>query len=171
MTPFQRLQTDLPGVIADAKALGARFVSCPWIPHEGTFDDDDERRTIAVFQAAGTGLWAAGLRFVSHIHGYELAPSGTGEPHLDRMLKATQAGVVDFEMDVFYVTHGGGDPVRYLQTYPGRFPLLHLKDMKAGTPFAAAERQGTLLYFVEDERPHALTALPKSLSYLKSLRF
>jgi sugar phosphate isomerase/epimerase len=194
MTPFVRLQEDLEGLIADAKALGVEFVTCPWIPHEGEFSDADAQRAIEVFTAAGRALKAAGLRFTYHIHGYELHPGGLGETLLDRMLAQTEPGVVDFEMDVFYMVHGGADPVAYLERYPGRFPLLHLKDMKPGTPtglrtgktdpantvavgsgtidmpavIAAAERQGAVFYFVEDESPSAPENLPRSLGYLRA---
>jgi sugar phosphate isomerase/epimerase len=197
MAPFDRLGADLPGVIADAKALGARFVSCPWIPHEGTFDEADARRAIERFNSAGAALKAAGLRLVSHIHGYELAPlpgSTTGERLLDLILRETQPGTADFEMDVFYMTLGGADPVAYLEKFPGRFPLLHLKDMRPGTVvnhtgktdpentmavgagridfrriIPAAEKQGAELYFIEDEGKGALDHLPQSLAHVRGL--
>jgi sugar phosphate isomerase/epimerase len=42
--------------------------------------------------------------------------------------------LVQFEMDCFWVTHAGQDPVTFLKKHPGRFPLLHIKDLKAGNP-------------------------------------
>lgn len=199
MVNFDALEKDIAAVIADAKILGAGFVTVAWIPHQGDeYTAADNERAIAVFTTAGTALKAAGLRFAYHCHGYEFHPGGLGERLFDQMIQRTQPGVVDFELDVFWAVHGGADPVEYLRRYPGRFPLLHLKDMRAGTPTglrtgkaddeasteigtgtidmapiarAAEAAAGATppYYFIEDEGRAAPEQLPRSLAYLRGL--
>jgi sugar phosphate isomerase/epimerase len=98
---------------------------------------------------------------------------------------------VTFEMDLFWAVHGGQDPVQLMQRHPGRWALLHLKDMKPSTkddpPGRAADyplgsgridvvaalregiRQGTQHYFIEDESPQPLAQIAQSVRYLESL--
>jgi sugar phosphate isomerase/epimerase len=102
---------------------------------------------------------------------------------------------VKFEMDIFWIAHAGQDPVQLLKKYPGRFELMHLKDMKKGTPtglltgssdvrndvvFGAgqldlpailrtAQETGVKWYFIEDESPDSEQQIPESLRYLRDL--
>ena len=49
-------------------------------------------------------------------------------------MAVTKPEFVTYEMDVFWVVHGGQNPVRLFEKYGDRFALVHLKDMKVGTP-------------------------------------
>lgn len=195
---YDRLRDDLPGAIRDAKAVGAKWIVCPWIPHaEPTYTEKNNDDAIALFNDAGAQIRKAGLRFAYHAHGYEfLTKTADGQRNMfDEMLAKTKRGVVDYEMDVFWFAYGGADPVTYLKRHPGRFPLFHLKDMKKGTevghhpkqaPHDAdvvvgtgqidiagivkeARKQHAVGLFLEDETKEALTQLPESLRYLQSL--
>ena len=99
-------------------------------------------------------------------------------------------------MDVFWVVHPGADPVRYLAKYPGRWQLMHLKDIQKGVRtgvftghapneqcvplgtgqiawpalLEAAAKNGVRHYFIEDEHPNAAGQIPQSLEYLQSLK-
>jgi sugar phosphate isomerase/epimerase len=200
MVGFDAVEKDIATVIADARILGAGFVTVAWIPHQGdTYTAEDNERAIAVFTGAGTALRDAGIRFAYHCHGYEFHPGGIGERLFDQMIQRTPPGVVDFELDVFWAVHGGADPVAYLRRYPGRFPLLHLKDMRAGTPVGLSNGKaddeasteigtGTIdmapivraaeaaagdvppSYFIEDESRAAPEQLPRSLGFLRALK-
>lgn len=197
MSNFDRLEAQLDAVVADAQAIGADFVVCPWIPHEDGFDTDDMNRALTVFNRAGAALKTVGVRFAYHMHGYEFQAGPNGKFYFDQMVEQTTPGEVDFEMDVYWVVSPGADPVAYLKRYPGRFPLLHLKDMRKGVPtgkadgkgnvednvvlgtgqidfpaiMAAAQAQGAKWYFIEDESSRAMEAVPQSVAYLKTLRF
>ncbi len=193
---YDQLAKDLPGVIRDARTLGATFVICPWIPHEGRFDAALMRQAAANFNRWGAACRAAGLRFGYHPHGYEFVPGARpGDTLLDDLIRATRPENVGFEMDIFWVVHGGGDPVRLLEKYPTRWVALHVKDMRPGTvtgqPTAhaepadnvavgagridwkavigAAEKVGVKYYFIEDETPDPLRCIPASLAYLRAL--
>jgi len=132
--PYERMQSDLPGVIAEAKTLGASYVIVAWIPHKTDFDVAQAKVAIANFNAWGKELKAAGLAFGFHTHGYEFRPLADGSSPFDVMLKETDPGLVFCEMDVFWVVQAGMDPVKLLEKYPGRFKAFHIKDMKKGAP-------------------------------------
>lgn len=192
---FDRLAKDVGGVIRDAQAFGAVQVMCAWIPHQGRFSRGDVDKAMPVFTAAGRAMRDAGIRFLYHVHGYEFqdGPDGT---LFDALAKGTEPGVVDFQMDVFWVVRGGGSPVELFDTYPGRFPSTHLKDIRKGTKLCdptgqapddtsvvlgegmvdipgilrAANREGVTYHFIEDEHPEAEDQIPRSLEYLASVR-
>src|SRR5688572_11231721 len=129
---FTALAKDAGSVIKDARELGAQQVMCAWIPHEGRFSRADVDKAVPVFSKVGRAMRDAGLRFLYHVHGYEFqqGPDGT---LFDALAKQTESGVVDFQMDVFWVVHGGGNPVDLFARYPNRFSSTHLKDMRKRT--------------------------------------
>ena len=192
---FKLLANDVGSVIKDAKALGAQQVMCAWIPHQGRFSRADVDKAVPVFTQAGRAMRDAGLRFLYHVHGYEFqaGPEGT---LFDALAKQTEPGVVDFQMDVFWVVHGGGNPVDLFAKYPNRFPSTHLKDMRKGTAvndptgnapdetsvvlgegivdiagvLRAANGAGVKMHFIEDEHPESEKQIPRSLDYLARLK-
>lgn len=197
---YKSLQDNLPGAVARAKALGAKFAMCAWIPHpEGDFSEQVVRRAAADFNAWGEAFKAAGVTFSYHPHGYEfqLLKDGSRRTHFDLLAELTKPEFVSFEMDVFWVVHPGQDPVKLLAKYPKRWVLMHLKDLRRGAAtgihtgraaasddvplgsgqvdwpavLRAAEAAGVKHYFIEDESAAPLEALPKSIEYLRSVKF
>jgi sugar phosphate isomerase/epimerase len=194
LAPFERCRDDMAGVIADAQALGVRYVLNAWLPHERRFTKDDCDRAVEVFLKNAPKARDAGLAYGYHIHGYEFEASPEGTL-MDRFLAAT-GDAVPIEMDVFWVVRGGGNPVALLEKYPGRFPLVHLKDIAKGQDIChpngrapdetsvplgagmidwpavlrATETAGVKLYYVEDEHPEAERQIPQTLRYLAGLR-
>jgi sugar phosphate isomerase/epimerase len=194
---YDRLTKDLPGVIAEAKALGLKFVACPWIPHkEAEFSEADARKAAADFNQWGEALNKESMIFAYHNHGYEFRPLADGTTLLDLMMRETKPEFVSFEMDVFWVMHPGQDPVKLLEKYPHRWALMHLKDIRKGAQVGiytghapltddvplgtglvnwpavlrAAAIAGVQHYFIEDESPTAVAAIPQSLKYLEGLK-
>src|SRR5262245_32828198 len=193
--PYDRYRDDVQGVARDAKALGLQYVGCAWIPHDGDFDEKECRAAIAVFNRAGEALAKHGLKFFYHCHGYEFRPHGTGT-FMDLLMKETNPTFVRFQMDVFWVAHPGEDPVKWLQKYPRRWELMHVKDMKKGVKgdftghtdvgndvvlgtgqmdwpaiLKAAKKCGVKWYFIEDEAPTAAEQIPQSLRYLEQVKW
>ncbi len=193
---YDPLTKDIDAVIRDAKALGLEYVACPWIPHaEAEFTEEVTRKAAADFNRIGEALAKAGLKFVYHPHGYEFAPFGDGTL-FDLLVKETKPEFVNFEMDVFWVTHPGKNPAELLEKYPTRWLLMHLKDMRKGARtglftghapltddvplgtgmvdwplvLRTAAKVGVKHYFIEDESPTAETAIPQSLKYLGTLK-
>jgi sugar phosphate isomerase/epimerase len=192
---YERCRDDIEGVAREANVLGEQYVGCAWIPHKDPFDETTCREAIKVFNRAGEALAKRGLRFFYHTHGYEFLPYGTGT-FFDLMMAETKPQFVHYEMDVFWIVHPGQDPVKLLEKYGSRFELMHLKDMKQGTPtglftghadvtsnvalgtgvidwpdvFRAARKAGVKWYFIEDESPASVQQIPESLSYLAKLK-
>lgn len=187
-----------PGqVVANAKALGARYVGIAWYPHgEGGFTEADARRAAEDFNAFGRTMKAAGLTFFYHNHGYEPVPADSGTL-MDYVIRHTDPELVSFEMDVLWTYLPGQDPVALIRRYPGRFKLMHIKDMKPGVArgslkgglpaeqqavigegqvdwpalLQAAERDGLAEYYVEDETTDPVRNAPRSVAYLQGVRY
>jgi len=130
---FEELDKDPMSIVNKAKALGSKYVMCAWVPHEnrGNFSKADADRAIRVFNSAGKVLRENGVTFTYHPHGYEFQPYQNGTL-LDYIINNTNADDVSFEMDIFWVQFGGGDPVALLKKYGNRWKLMHMKDMKKG---------------------------------------
>ena len=120
----------LPG---SRKRLGLQYAGCAWIPHSGQFDEKSCREAAAVFNKAGEALAKHGIKFFYHTHGFEFVPRGS-ETLFDLLMAETKPEYVTYEMDIFWVVHGGQDPEKLFDKYGDRFALVHLKDMKKGTP-------------------------------------
>lgn len=193
--PYDRYRTNIDGVIADAKALGLQYTGCAWIPHKAPFSEADTRAAAAVFNRAGEALAKHGIKFFYHTHGYEFAPHGGGT-FFDLLMAETKPEFVTYEIDVFWVLHPGYDPAKLISKYPGRFDLMHVKDMKKGVKgdftgksdvnndvaagtgqmdwpaiLSAAKRAGLKWYFIEDESDDVVHHLPQSLQFLEKVQF
>lgn len=155
-------------VIADARTLGCQWITCPWI-------DEKERNADGFARVAqDLGSFAqrarrAGLGVAYHNHDFEFIPLPDGRLPYDVLLSSTDPSLVKMEMDLFWITKGGKDPLAYFARWPGRFPMVHVKDMDAaghfanvGTGtidfrriFAQAREAGIQHYFVEHDQPPA----------------
>jgi sugar phosphate isomerase/epimerase len=192
---YNQLKENPEAAIETAKAFGAKYVVCFWIPHDDhEFSINNVKDAIAVFNNAGKILAENGLSLCYHPHGYEFRPY-EGGTLFDYLVKETNPRYVNFEMDVFWVKHPGQDPVALLRKYPNRFLLMHLKDRKPGTPgnqngeadvesnvvlgtgdvgiaeiMREAKKAGVKHYFIEDESSRSVAQIPKSLAYLKKLK-
>ncbi|HEX7863038.1 MAG TPA: sugar phosphate isomerase/epimerase [Verrucomicrobiae bacterium] len=187
---------DKPEEVAkQAKALGLKYAGCAWISHKAPFDEPQAKAAIEVFNKAGAALKKEGIQFFYHNHGYEFRPA-LNDTYMDMLIKGTDPKLVAFEMDTFWVKHPGADPTEWLNKYPNRWKLMHVKDMKAGTEsnfsggsnvnndvaigtgilnwpsiLAAAKKAGVEYYFIEDESDAAPEHLPISLKYLEGVKF
>lgn len=192
---FNDLKENIPQIVADAQALGAKYVMCAWAPHAGdTFTLRDADEAIEVFNTAGRLLADNKLMFCYHPHGFEFQPYQNGT-FFDYLAKNMDARYANFEMDVFWVKHPGQDPVALLKKYPKRFLLSHLKDRKPGTPgnqtghadvetnvvlgqgdvgigaFMKVARKSSIKYhFIEDESSRVMEQMEPSLDFLRSLK-
>jgi sugar phosphate isomerase/epimerase len=194
--PYEKLRDDPEGAAREAKALGLQYVGCAWIPHQGDFDEKTCRAAAAVFNRAGEAAAKQGMKFFYHVHGYEFLPFGQGTL-FDLLMSETQPKLVSYEMDIFWVVYPGQDPVKLFEKYGERWELVHLKDMKKGTPtgpkapwppvtadvalgagqidlvplLRAAEKAGVKWYFIEDESPSCEKQIPESLRFLEQVKW
>jgi sugar phosphate isomerase/epimerase len=191
---YKFLDTSLDQAIADAKALGVQYLGTAGIPHAGQLTEAEARKAAADFNRFGEALAKAGIKFFYHNHGFEFVPRGD-ETLFDLIVQETKPEFVTFEMDIFWTVHPGQDPVKLLKKYPNRWSLMHVKDMRKGTPtgkltgsedvrndvvlgsgqidivaaLKAAQEIGVKHYFIEDESPSVVEQIPLSVRYLESL--
>src|SRR5690606_151039 len=131
---YEDLVNNPQSVVDNAKAFGAKFVMCAWIPHPGdTFTIEEVRKAVDVFNKAGKLMQENGISFNYHIHGYEFRPYEDGTL-FDYLAENTDPKYVNFQIDVFWAKQGGQDPVELMKKYPQRITMLHLKDRQHGTP-------------------------------------
>ncbi|QDK81827.1 sugar phosphate isomerase/epimerase [Spirosoma sp. KCTC 42546] len=192
---FEDLDSNVPKIVAEAKALGVKYIVCTWIPHTGdAFTIQDADRAVDVFNTAGKLLAGNDLTLCYHNHGYEFQTYKDGT-FFDYLADNLDPKSVHFEMDVFWVKSPGYDPVALLQKYPKRFLLMHLKDRKPGTPdsqtghsdvesnvvlgqgdvgiaaiMKQAKKSGVKHYFIEDESSRSMEQMPGSLAFLEGLK-
>ena len=194
-TGFEQLEENPQAVADRVKALGAKYVMCAWIPHNGDFTKANADRAIKAFNEGGKVLKENGIIFKYHVHGYEFQPYGNGTL-LDYIIENTNPEYVSLQMDVMWTHFGGGDPVALLKKYGNRWVSLHLKDFRKGAPkdmtgltgpendvplgtgeldipgiLRESNRIGIKHMFIEDESDQELENLPKSIAYLKSLKY
>lgn len=190
---FEEIRDNPIAAVYKAQTYGAKFATVYWIPHEfdKPFTIEHAKEAVEVFNKAGVLLKQNGITLQYHPHGYEFQPYGDGYV-LDYMLENTNHA--KFQMDVYWIQQGGGDPLTYLKKYEGKFTSLHLKDRRKGSPNSTngsadkdtnvtlgtgdidiagimkeANRQGLRFSFIEDESTRVLDQVPASLEYLNSL--
>jgi sugar phosphate isomerase/epimerase len=134
-TDLATAQSCMPQLAEAAATLGHRYVIVPSVLEWGLATLDDYRRLAQEFNRIGALAAAHGVCFGYHNHGYEQALLD-GRVPLDVLLDETDPALVTFELDVFWMIAGGGDPCEYLTRWPGRFALMHLKDMAQPVRFA-----------------------------------
>lgn len=191
--PSTHLKFDLDNLeaaFAEAHAMGASYAASgslretvgkllPTMPAEKSpLSREEAQRTAAVANRIGAAAQRAGLKFVLHNHDREFVDLGDGTVGYDIVLRETDPALVHFEIDCGWMVFAGRNPVDYFRRFPGRIPLIHVKDFlpkrdpraaplteemrgaELGTGvvdyrpiFAAAGRAGLERYFVEQEGP------------------
>ena len=116
----------------ESRIVGHEWITVASLPSGKRETVDDWKRVAEQFNKAGTQVKRAGFRFAFHNHNAELKPVA-GQVPLEILLRETDPALVSYEMDIYWVVNGGGNPVALLDRYPGRFKMLHAKD-SAGPP-------------------------------------
>lgn len=193
---YNALVEDPQAIAKKAKFLGAKYVMVAWIPHNvGSFNFVNASQAVEDFSKAGKVLAENGLTLVYHFHGYEIIPH-KDSTLLDYIVENTNPDYVNFQMDVYWIQFGGGNPKHLLKKYSTRWKSLHLKDMQKGTLkdhtglsdnstnvelgtgeinfegiIKTANEIGIKHFFIEDESDRLLTQVPESIEYLKNLKY
>ena len=139
-------------VIADVKAGGFKYFVIP-IPPMGHFKYDNATRTMGMsddiefltnfLNVVGKKCKEAGLELLYHNHDFEFMEDKDGVVVIDYLLEHLDPKYVNFQMDLYWVTKAGADPVAYFEKYPDRFKMWHVKDMDKDGKFAPVGR-GTI---------------------------
>lgn len=175
-------------VLERAAIIGQRYIVVPSIGANERRTLDDWKRIASRFNQAGFTAKKQGLQFCYHNHEYEFGEI-EGQVPFDLLLTETDSRLVKIQMDLYWLTRGGKDPLDYFAKWPGRFPSVHVKDMDA-TPrrgfadlgtgtidfariFRKAQQAGIQHYFYEqDETPGPpMESAKVAYEYLRALRF
>lgn len=109
--------------------IGYRYIVCPWIDAKMR-TAEGWKRVVELFNKAGEASEKAGIQFCYHNHSFEFSPvEGLGgKTAYEYLLTETDPKLVKMEMDLCWISVAGQDPVSYFHKYPGRFPMVHVKD-------------------------------------------
>jgi len=170
-----------------AKSVGHDYLVAPWIPEQKRMTLDGWKRVAEEFNRVGQVAKDAGIQFAYHNHDFEF-PKMEGQVPYDVLLQSTDPKLVQLEIDLYWITKGGQDPLAYFARWPGRVPLVHVKDSLGGPEhkmvdvgqgkiewrriFAKREQAGIKHFFVEhDQPPQPFDDIATSYTYLKNLEF
>ncbi|MEZ4959113.1 MAG: sugar phosphate isomerase/epimerase [Saprospiraceae bacterium] len=185
------IKKDFEQKAAQAAEIGMKYLICPWVGPQKSLDDF--KKIAEDFNAKGDICKANGIRFAYHNHWYSFEEL-EGQLPQDVLMANTNPDTVDFEMDIYWVVTPGADPVAWLQKYPNRWRLCHVKDRKKGAQkedheascdlgtgqidFAkilkVAKEIGMQYYIVEQEKYENSTPMQSARAdaeYLKKLVF
>ena len=184
--PLNDLRNNLDKAIAGAKVIGHRYIICPWLEPKEREPLDKYREHAKLFNTVGEACQKAGLQFGYHNHDFEFINMGGQMPY-DLLLKECDPKLVKMELDLYWIARGGQDALAYINRHPGRFELVHVKDLERGgqaavevgqgrldfkSIFAQSDKAGIKHYFVEQDEPKApLANIKTSIDYLKKLEF
>ncbi len=113
----------------DHARLGVQYCVQPWVVEEARTTLDSYRKMAADWNQVGAIMKENGIRFGYHNHNFEFATVEGQIPYFDVFMADLDPALVTMELDMFWVTKAGRNPVDIIQRYPGRFELFHLKDM------------------------------------------
>jgi sugar phosphate isomerase/epimerase len=143
------VENKLPETLEAARILGHQYIIVPWIGEAERKQPDIWKKAADLFNRAGATSQKSGIQFAYHQHGFEFVPSEAlgGKLPYDYLLENTDPSFVKMELDICWTVAAEQDPVTYFNRYPGRFPLVHVKDwLKDGTQskaYAGALGPGT----------------------------
>jgi sugar phosphate isomerase/epimerase len=187
-------------VIEAGKVLGHEYIVNPWIDDAARQGPDGWKRAAQTLNQAGEMSKQAGFQFAYHNHWFEYVPEDGKMPY-DILLEDSDPKLVKMELDLCWIMVGRQDPLQYFDRYPGRFPLVHVKDLTKLPPaptsggqnfgdnlpemtevgsgmidwkriFAQSEKAGIKHYFVEHDNPKSpFESIRSSSQYLAQLRF
>jgi sugar phosphate isomerase/epimerase len=195
------LEDNLQEIIDGAHTIGQKFLVCPYLDAKSRTADGYKRLANSC-NRVGEATQKAGVQFAYHNHSFEFEKvDGLEKLPFDYLLSQTDPKYVKVEMDLCWITVGGQDPVAYFNKYPGRFPLVHVKDWsKEGSDpggnvgavghavtghlanvgsgsidwkniFAHSGKAGIQHYFVENDEAKSLDDPGASYAYLSNLNF
>lgn len=114
-----------------AHDLGLRYMVCPMLPADQWTSLAGFRKAADLFNRVGKGAQERGMEFVFHNHDYEFRPM-EGSDGFHQLMSATDPNLVKLELDMYWLTQAGQDPLAMLKRYASRVRLVHLKDRTAG---------------------------------------
>jgi len=124
----------------DHALVGAEYCVQPWVNDEDR-NVEKYKSMIADWNKVGEIMKNVGIQFAYHNHNFEFLPVDGMVPYYDVFLKEMDADLITMELDMYWATKAGQDPVEMFNKYPGRFQLFHFKDgSKKTDPYFTVEK-------------------------------
>lgn len=185
--PLEELENNLYQVIENQKVLGSNYVVCPYLmPNRRSIED--YKALITFLDQAGETCHQEGITLCYHNHDFELERLSNGKTILETIFDKTHSINVKAELDVYWLTKAGENPVEWINRYRNRTPLIHLKDMTTDEEKFFAElgtggvdieavlqigkENGVEWWVIEQDvcRRSPFESIEISMNYLKSLK-
>ena len=169
--------------VDDAAAVGIKYMVCAYLAESERGGIDHYKMVADTLNKAGERCKKAGIQLCYHNHDFEFQSQNGTLPY--DILLNTDKNLVKMEMDLYWVSKAGRDPIELINQHPGRFPLWHVKDMdktadKAFTEvgngsidfkkiFTHANKAGMKYFFVEQDKTpgNPFDSITRSISYIK----
>jgi len=113
----------------DHARLEVKYCIQPWVVEEARTTIDSYKKMVADWNKVGEIMKQSGIQFGYHNHNFEFATVEGKIPYFDVMMPELDKDLVTMEIDLFWTTKAGQNPVDIIKKYPGRFQLFHMKDM------------------------------------------
>ena len=174
---------DWDKAVDDAAAVGLKYMVCAYLADVERGDLDHYKKVAEQLNTAGERCKKAGIQLCYHNHDFEFIKQDDQYPY--DILLSTDKDLVKMEIDLYWVTKAGQDPIKLFNEHPGRFPLWHVKDMdntakkdftEVGNGiidfkkiFEQKSKAGMKYFFVEqDKTPGSpFDSITKSIAYIK----
>ncbi|MEY4541090.1 MAG: hypothetical protein RLZZ306_2847 [Bacteroidota bacterium] len=179
--------------VEDAAIGGQKYVVSPWLDVSLRKNFDDCKRFMDVFNKSGELCKKSGMKFGYHNHDFEFSLRLTSVKVYDIIMQNTDPNLVVQQLDIGNMYGGGGRAVELLNQYPGRFELMHVKDVIKGEKEAyestilgtgvvgvadvlklAAKKGGTTEFIVEQESYQGkapIDTIKADLEWIKMAKF
>jgi len=173
--------------LEDLNFIGSKYAVCSYLP-EAERTIENYQKLPEVLENAGKLSKQNGVQLAYHNHDFEFLKMDDENNFYDFILKNTSSDLVKMELDLYWISKAGLDPLDYFERYPKRFPLWHVKDMKSGTKdfteigngtidfkriFEAKEKAGLEHWFVEQDSSDKdiFESISMSTKYIQENRF
>jgi sugar phosphate isomerase/epimerase len=125
---------DTAKLMADSHAaLGVKYCIQPWVNDEDR-TVEKYKKMIGDWNKVGKEMKSVGIQFGYHNHNFEFKKVNGIVPYYDIYMPEMDKDLITMELDLFWAEKAGQNPIEMFNKYPGRFQLLHLKDMKTNQP-------------------------------------
>jgi sugar phosphate isomerase/epimerase len=143
--PLDRMSKDLDQALDEAQLYNTTNIICPWLPPD-LRNAEGYARTAQMLNEHGQRCHNRGMVLSYHNHSFEFEKFGQTKG-MDILFNNTDPFLVRAELDVYWLKHGGEDPVAFINRMGDRVQLLHLKDMAPGPDRRFAEVGSGILDF------------------------
>ncbi len=126
--PFQELEADIEGTVAQYKEIGMQYIAIPYLMEEDRPAPRSSSRTLRPSRRSAKPAKKVGITLLYHNHDFEFVKMPNGQYALDYIYTEIPADLLQTELDICWVKVAGEEPVDYIKKYAGRAPVVHLKD-------------------------------------------